>query len=109
MDGTVLERNLCFVDTPGYGRGMSITEGVDLVVQYVESQLAKIASLPDMGEGDILSMLSGNGGPQVDVVFYLVLRRKWLHSSYVLDLATDSLERAQTRRPGISPAPLIAH
>lgn len=77
MDGTVLERNLCFVDTPGYNRGTSIMEGVDAVMHYVESQLAKIASLPSMGEGDILSMLSGNGGPQVDVVFYLVLHRKW--------------------------------
>ena len=109
MDGTVLERNLCFIDTPGYSRGMSMMEGVDIVMQYVESQLAKISSLPSMGEGDILSMLSGNGGPQVDVVFYLVLHRKCSHSSHIPDSITDRLGRAQTCGFGVSPTPLITY
>ena len=55
-------------------------ESVETVMQYVELQLAKVSSLPSMGEGDLLNMLSGNGGPQVDVVFYLVLHRKHLLS-----------------------------
>lgn len=106
MDGTVLERNLCFVDTPGYNRGTSMMEGVDTVMQYVESQLAKISTLPSMGEADLLSMLSGNGGPQVDVVFYLVLHRKRLHSSRIPNLITDRVGRAQACGFGVSPTSL---
>jgi len=41
------------------------------VVDYVESQLQKAASVQDMSDGDMVSMLSGNGGTQVDLVFYL--------------------------------------
>jgi septin family protein len=68
----VLERNLCFVDTPGYSKGMSIMEGIQSVLQYIESQLTKPFSAQTASEGDIAGLLSGSGGSQVDVVFYLV-------------------------------------
>ncbi|KAI5808518.1 Septin-domain-containing protein, partial [Peziza echinospora] len=71
----VLERNLCFVDTPGYGSGTSFAECVEPVVRYVETQMERTASLLQTGEGDMLSLLSGNGTPQVDVVFYVILHR----------------------------------
>lgn len=32
------------------------------------------------GEGDLLSLLSGCGTPQVDVVFYVILHRKSLYT-----------------------------
>lgn len=76
MGDTVLERNLCFVDTPGYSHGESTSQSVESVVQYVESQLTKVFSLANANEGELLSMLSGHGGTQVDVVFYMVLQRK---------------------------------
>ncbi|KAL8672445.1 MAG: hypothetical protein Q9168_003092 [Polycauliona sp. 1 TL-2023] len=38
---TILERNICFVDTAGYGRGLSITEGIQAVISYVENQIAR--------------------------------------------------------------------
>lgn len=69
---TVLERNLCFVDTPGYSKGISNIEGIQSVLQYIESQLTKPFSAPTASEGDIAGLLSGSGGSQVDVVFYLV-------------------------------------
>ncbi|KAI9769326.1 MAG: hypothetical protein M1839_003749 [Geoglossum umbratile] len=75
MGDVVLERNLCFVDTPGYGSGTSFLEHVEPVVQYVESQLERTASAMRSGEGDILGLLSGNGASQVDVVFYMILHR----------------------------------
>ena len=71
---TVLERNLCFVDTPGYSHKAS-TESVGSVVQYAESQLTKVFSLANANDGELLTMLSGHGGAQVDVVFYMVLQR----------------------------------
>ncbi|KAL8752385.1 MAG: hypothetical protein Q9199_005782 [Rusavskia elegans] len=70
IGGTVLERNICFVDTPGYGRGLSITEGIQAVISYIEEQVARPFSAGTTI--DLVSMLSGNGGTQVDVVLYLI-------------------------------------
>ncbi|KAL8807766.1 MAG: hypothetical protein Q9200_004550, partial [Gallowayella weberi] len=69
---TILERNICFVDTPGYGRGLSITEGIQSVISYVEEQAARPFSATATSKGDLISMLGGNGGTQVDVVLYLI-------------------------------------
>ncbi|KAF2142000.1 uncharacterized protein K452DRAFT_249755 [Aplosporella prunicola CBS 121167] len=69
---TVLERNLCFVDTPGLEAGKQPQEQTDPIVQYVESLLHRNASMTAMSDGDLLGILSGNGGVQVDVVFFLV-------------------------------------
>lgn len=68
----VLERNLCFVDTPGYSRALSITEGMHSVVAYVEQQFGKPFSSTNTSDSELINLLSGNGGPQVDVVFYLI-------------------------------------
>ena len=51
------------------------------VVDYVEAQLQKAASLRDMGDSDMVSMLSGNGGTQVDLVFYLFSQSE-CHATY---------------------------
>ncbi|KAF3922055.1 Septin-7 [Dactylellina cionopaga] len=75
MGETVLERNVCFVDTPGYGAGTSYSECIEPVVKYVERQLERITSIIDGNEGDLLSFLTGNGSPQIDVVLYVILHR----------------------------------
>lgn len=72
MGDTVLERNLCFIDTPGYSRGPSCAEDMDPVIEYIESLLSRNASIGTISDNDLLSVLSGNGGVQVDVVFYLL-------------------------------------
>ncbi|KAF3902251.1 Septin-4 [Arthrobotrys entomopaga] len=72
---TVLERNVCFVDTPGYGAGTSYSECIEPVVKYVEKQLERTTSIMNGNEGDLLSFLTGNGSPQVDVVLYVILHR----------------------------------
>ncbi|KAI8947328.1 hypothetical protein F4801DRAFT_561058 [Xylaria longipes] len=70
-DDHVLERNICFVDTPGYSRQSSVMETIVPCVDYVESHLSKVSS-DDLSESDLMSMLGGDGGCQVDVVLYLV-------------------------------------
>lgn len=75
LGDSVLERNLCFVDTPGYGNKTSCLESITPVVDYVESQLQKAANMRDMSDSDMINLLSGNGGTQVDLVFYVFAQR----------------------------------
>ena len=72
MGDTVLERNLCFVDTPGYSHGMSRMESIELILKYIETQFTKPFVDTTGNQGDIVSLLSGSGGFQVDVVFYMI-------------------------------------
>jgi hypothetical protein len=112
----VIERNLCFVDTPGYGSGTSVSipffhsspfaatcvlteplqflECIEPVVRYVEAQFERTQSIVANGEGDLMSLLSGAGTPAVDIVFYVVL-----HSMFPVQLFGHDLtvRRTQTR------------
>lgn len=72
MGDTVLERNLCFVDTPGYSYGMSKIESIESILQYVEAQFSKPFANTAVNQGDFVSLLSGSGGFQVDVVLYMI-------------------------------------
>ncbi|KAL2287759.1 hypothetical protein FJTKL_05108 [Diaporthe vaccinii] len=71
VDDTILDRNICFIDTPGYSDGASSMESIAPVIRYVESHFEKVQSnaSPD---AEMLNMLGGDGGSQVDLVFYLV-------------------------------------
>ena len=75
LEDAVLERNLCFVDTPGYSSGMAKMEAIDAVIQYVEHQLRRSFSA-SAGEGDLVGLMSGDGGSQVDVVLYMISQGK---------------------------------
>ena len=68
----VLERNICFVDTPGFSRGSTEKEDMDLVVDYVESLLYQTSSVTTMDDNDVLGVISGSGGVSIDVVLYLL-------------------------------------
>ena len=76
IDDTVLERNLCFVDTPGRSRETSAIEHMGSIMHYIEGQLAKTTSYADATESELVSLLGGDGGSQVDLVLYLIHRRK---------------------------------
>lgn len=69
----VLDRNICFVDTPGYSSSSSALEIIAPCVEYVESHLSKVYS-DELNELELLNLLGGDGGFQVDVVLYLVQR-----------------------------------
>lgn len=63
----VLERNLCFVDTPG-------CESPDKVLQYLEQQLLKSVHALNQAGSELVNLLSGRGGTQVNVVLYLLTK-----------------------------------
>jgi hypothetical protein len=50
-------------------------ETISRVVQYIESHLHRMSS-NSLTDGDILNLVGGDGGVQVDVVFYMVPNRK---------------------------------
>jgi hypothetical protein len=68
----VLERNICFVDTPGFTRGSTEKEEMERVVEYVESLLYQTSSVTTMEDSDVLGVVSGSGGIAIDVVLYLL-------------------------------------
>ncbi|PSR78721.1 Septin-domain-containing protein [Coniella lustricola] len=68
---TILDRNVCFIDTPGYSGGLSSMESITPVVRYVESHLETVQS-NTLSDPELLNMLGGDGGNQVDLVLYLI-------------------------------------
>ncbi|KAK3939364.1 hypothetical protein QBC46DRAFT_364863 [Diplogelasinospora grovesii] len=75
LGDAVLDRNICFVDTPGYGSGSSSMDTITPVAQYIEAHLQRINS-SILSDGDLLNLLGGEGGVQVDAVFYRVAASK---------------------------------
>lgn len=45
-------------------------------MNYIESNLRQASSFESLRESDMISMLSGDGGPQVDLVLYMIFGRK---------------------------------
>ena len=69
MGDTILERNLCFVDVSGEGDPENMA---DISARYIVTQLSKTFSFSEATENDLVSLMGGTGGSQVDLVFYLV-------------------------------------
>ncbi|KAM5472814.1 hypothetical protein MauCBS54593_002526 [Microsporum audouinii] len=66
----ILERNLCFVDT--FAGSKSADQQTEVIVQYMNKQFARAMSAVRSVTADFQGLLSGNGGPQVDVILYLI-------------------------------------
>lgn len=63
----ILERNLCFIDTPGLdGEGMS-----ERVMHEIESLQMHNSHVESMSDNQLLNLFSGEGGTFVDAVLYL--------------------------------------
>lgn len=76
---TILERNICFVDTPGYVESNVEKDEVNLVVEYLESLLYQTSSVTTLEDGEIVGMISGSGGVLVDVVLHLLPPSKYMY------------------------------
>ncbi|TQN71882.1 Septin-7 [Colletotrichum shisoi] len=63
-DDTILDRNVCLVDTPGYQETCRVS-------QYVESHLQK-NRLNGLEDSDVLKTIGGSGGLLVDAVLYTI-------------------------------------
>ncbi|KAJ5794488.1 hypothetical protein N7457_001087 [Penicillium paradoxum] len=66
----VLERNLCFVDTPA--TNLSRAAQTDAIGQYMRQQFFRATNALNGSSVDFQNLLAGNGGSQVDVILYLI-------------------------------------
>ncbi|KAF2095547.1 hypothetical protein NA57DRAFT_67922 [Rhizodiscina lignyota] len=69
LGDTVLERNVCFIDTPGFGDERGLVEENN--ARYIEALMHRNAAVENLSDADLLNMLSSGGGVQVDVVLYI--------------------------------------
>ena len=67
----VLDRNICFVDTPGFDSS-SYSRQSSSILKHIESLLHRNASLSELSEEELLSIYSGNGGVQVDLAVFVL-------------------------------------
>ena len=65
MGDSVLERNICFVDTSNSAKPATI-------IDYAEQQLTNAMSCVDRLSSEFSALLSGRGASQVDVILYLI-------------------------------------
>lgn len=72
MSEPVLERNVCFIDTPSISRKAQHQHPTTSVIQHMEHLLQRNESFATLSSGEILSIMSGNGGVQVDLVLYML-------------------------------------
>jgi hypothetical protein len=78
----VLERNICFVDTPGFDPHSSCkADDISHIVDYVELQLYQTTSVTTLDDSDLVGVISGSGGISVDAVLYLLPPSKSCHPS----------------------------
>lgn len=66
----VLERNLCFVDTPA--ANLSRAGQSDAIGQYMKQQFFRAINALSGSNVDFQNLLAGNGGSQVDAILYLI-------------------------------------
>lgn len=65
MGDQVLDRNICFVDT-------QTQRNTSKLERYMEEQLLKIINCADKSVNDLVGLMTGSGGGQVDLVLYLI-------------------------------------
>ena len=63
----ILERNICFIDTPG----TSSENSRERILQEIQSLLLENAQIDGMSDNQLLNLFSGEGGTFVDAVLYL--------------------------------------
>jgi septin family protein len=63
----ILERNICFIDTPGSDSEVSRKR----ILQEIESLQLENVQMDKMSDNQLLNLFSGEGGTYVDAVLYL--------------------------------------
>jgi hypothetical protein len=107
MGDSVLERNLCFVDTASSTK-------LEHIIRYTEKQLAVAINSIAAASHDLAGLLSGQGGSQVDVILYLISKGKYPEPSmenvthHCADYLKEDKERIRQLSELTNVIPLVA-
>ncbi|KAF2234044.1 hypothetical protein EV356DRAFT_447313 [Viridothelium virens] len=72
MGDAVLERNICFVDAPSYTGYETSLPNLEPTIQYIDRLLHRNVAFKSLTDSELLDMLSGNGGVQVDLILLVL-------------------------------------
>ena len=98
MGDSILERNVSLIDTPGWVMsGASdqdnMADAISTIHENIEASFRRNALTGELSDTDLLGVLSGNGGFQVDVILYM------LHPSEFAVLSCDQEITDNTQHP----------
>jgi hypothetical protein len=76
MGDSILERNISFVDTPGWVMSgacdqENMADAISTIHESIEVSFRRNTLTGELSDSDLLGVLSGSGGFQVDVVLYM--------------------------------------
>ncbi|KAI4754160.1 hypothetical protein E4T52_13703 [Aureobasidium sp. EXF-3400] len=76
MGDSILERNISFIDTPGWDMSgasdqENMANAISTIQENIETSFRRNALTGELSDTDLLSVLSGSGGFQVDVLLYM--------------------------------------
>lgn len=83
----VLERNLCFIDTPGFSAtnesdaSHTDTE-FERIINYIENSLWHADTPAEMSDVERLNLVSGRGSSLIDVILFLFSEGKSRKARY---------------------------
>lgn len=76
MGDSILERNISLIDTPGWimsgaSDRENMADTIGAIHESIEASFRRNALTGELSDTDLLGVLSGNGGFQVDVILYM--------------------------------------
>ncbi|KAI4716228.1 hypothetical protein E4T48_07596 [Aureobasidium sp. EXF-10727] len=90
MGDSILERNISFIDTPGWvmsgASDQNMDDAISTIHENIEACLRRNALTGELSDTDLLGVLSGSGGFQVDVVLYMFHPRSHQISSAEIEV-----------------------
>ncbi|KAK0316102.1 hypothetical protein LTR82_012395 [Friedmanniomyces endolithicus] len=99
----VLERNVCFIDTPA----VDDEENARQMLEYLMGAMQRTASLEKMTDSELINVLSGEGGVQIDVVLWVFAASHLSGSGETLEGKERELFETMCKCTNV--VPLIGH
>ncbi|KAI9708417.1 MAG: hypothetical protein M1828_002989 [Chrysothrix sp. TS-e1954] len=99
----VLERNLTFIEAPGWSTP-KIDHTKVRALSYLQDSMEQNLSFSSLRDSELLQIMSGSGGAQVDLIIYILT-----FNSYTIELHTiQELSRYATVIPVIGSADILS-
>jgi hypothetical protein len=96
MGDSILERNITFIDTPGWVMSgacdqENMADAISTIHENIEVSFRRNTLTGELSDSDLLGVLSGSGGFQVDVLLYMFHPSEFAIFSYYCKI-TDNIQ-----------------